>query len=316
MTDITNKRIMLTGGSGMVGRNLLEHPVFSKFNVSAPGSGELDLCDYGAVKAYILANKPDIIVHSAGRVGGIQANLKAPSAFLIENMDMGRNLVWAAKDCGIKRLINLGTSCMYPRNAENPLKEEMILQGELEPTNEGYAIAKIVVARLCSYISRENPDFRYKTIIPCNLYGRWDKFEPEHSHMIPAVIRKLHLAKANGDRTIAIWGDGLARREFMYAGDIADCICRAITDFDSLPEVMNAGIGEDHSINEYYQAVAEIVGYRGSFTHDLDKPAGMARKLVDVSRQTSWGWYPKTPLKEGIARSYEVFLGGATNHPR
>ncbi|MFA6433321.1 MAG: GDP-L-fucose synthase [Elusimicrobiales bacterium] len=302
-------KVMLTGGSGMVGRNILEHPAASKHEFFAPDLPELDLFDYEAVRAYMAKIKPDIIIHAAGRVGGIQANMANPVAFLLENMDMGRNTVWAARNCGVIKFINLGSSCMYPRNAPNPLKEEMVLQGELEPTNEGYALAKVVVSRLCAYISKEIPEFRYKTLIPCNLYGRWDKFSPEHSHMIPAVIRKLHLAKLNGGKSVEIWGDGLTRREFMYAGDIAGCIHKAITDFDTLPDLMNAGLGLDHSVNDYYQTVAEVVGYTGAFTHDLSKPAGMKQKLVDTARQAAWGWAPSTSLKDGIAKAYEFFKG-------
>jgi len=300
-------KIILTGGSGMVGRNVMEHPSASKLEIFAPDIPELNLFDYEAVRAYIAKIKPDIIVHAAGRVGGIQANIANPAAFLLENLDMGRNIVWAARNCGVKKLINLGSSCMYPRNAPNPLKEEMVLHGEFEPTNEGYALAKTVVARFCSYISKEAPEFRYKTLIPCNLYGRWDKFSPEHSHMIPAVIRKLHLAKLSGEKTVEIWGDGTARREFMYAGDIGDCIHKAITEFDSMPDMMNAGIGRDYCVNNYYQTVAEVVEYAGAFTHDLSKPAGMKQKLIDVSRLSSWGWKPKTTLKEGISAAYEFF---------
>jgi len=291
----------------MVGRNILEHPAAASSEFFAPDIPELDLFDFGAVKTYIAKVKPDIVIHAAGRVGGIHANMANPVAFLVENLDMGRNLVMAARQCGVKKLINLGSSCMYPRNAPNPLKEEIGLRGELEPTNEGYAIAKIAVSRLCSYISKETPEFRYKTIVPCNLYGRWDKFSPEHSHMIPAVIRKLYEAKAKGLKSIDIWGDGMARREFMYAGDVADCLHRAVADFDALPELMNIGLDGDHSINEYYQVVAEVVGYSGTFTHDLSKPAGMARKLVDTSRMRAWGWAPRTSLKDGIAASCEFF---------
>ncbi|OGR53175.1 MAG: GDP-fucose synthetase [Elusimicrobia bacterium GWA2_62_23] len=291
----------------MVGRNILEHPAAKEYEFFAPDISELDLFNFEAVKAYVGKVSPDIVIHAAGRVGGIQANMAHPVAFLLENLDMGRNLVWAARQCGVKKLINLGSSCMYPRNAENPLKEEMVLKGELEPTNEGYAIAKVTVSRLCSYISKETPEFSYKTLIPCNLYGRWDKFSPEHSHMIPAVIRKLHEAKVKGLKTIDIWGDGTARREFLYAGDVADCIHRAVTHFDTMPELMNVGLGGDHSVNDYYQAVAEVVGYKGSFTHDLTKPAGMARKLVDTSRLQAWGWKASTSLKDGIAAAYDFF---------
>ena len=304
----TKTRIFLTGGAGMVGKNILEHPAAGKYEFFAPDMAELDLFKFETVKDYIAGVKPDVIIHAAGRVGGIQANMAHPVAFLLENVDMGRNLVRASRDCGVKKLINLGSSCMYPRNAPNPLKEEMVLQGELEPTNEGYALAKIVVSRLCSYISKETPEFSYKTLIPCNLYGRWDKFAPENSHMIPAVIRKLHAAKLKREKTVEIWGDGAARREFMYAGDIAGCIHRAITDFDSMPELMNVGTGADYSVNDYYRTVAEVVGYKGSFTHDLTKPAGMARKLVDTSRLSAWGWKPVVSLKDGITAAYEFYL--------
>ena len=306
-------RVLITGGSGMVGKNFLEHPTIEKINAFALSHSELDLFNYQAVKEYITKIKPDIIIHVAGRVGGIQANIKFPVAFLLENLDMGRNIVYSARECGIKKLINVGSSCMYPKNAPNPLKEEMILKGELEPTNEGYALAKIVVARLCSYISSENPEYRYKTLIPCNLYGRWDKFSPKSSHMIPAAIRKIHLAKESNEKEVEIWGDGTARREFMYAGDLADCLVKAVFDFDTLPDLMNVGLGYDLSVNEYYEAVAEVTGYAGTFSHDLTKPVGMARKLVDISRQTDWGWKPPTDLKHGIKKTYDFFKTSVIN---
>ena len=300
-------KIFITGGSGMVGKNFLEHPDISKFDVFAPTHTELDLFNYQAVKEYITKIKPDIIIHAAGRVGGIQANMKYPVQFLVENLDMGRNIIYAARECGVKKLINLGSSCMYPRNAQNPIKEEMVLKGELEPTNEGYALAKTLAARLCAYISAENSDCQYKTLIPCNLYGRWDKFSPHNSHMIPAVIRKIYLANTKNEKEVEIWGDGTVRREFLYAGDLADCLIHAVTEFDSMPSVMNIGLGYDLSINEFYKTVAEVTGYKGEFTHDLTKPAGMAKKLVDIERLNKWGWKPQTELKEGIKKTYDFF---------
>ena len=167
---------------------------------------------------------PDLIIHSAGLVGGIEANIKNPVDFLLKNTDMGINVISSAASLGIKNLINLGSSCMYPREASNPLTEDLILKGELEPTNEGYALAKIVAARLCEYINRQGLEKNYKTLIPCNLYGRHDKFSKTNSHLIPAVIRKIHEAKIAGSRTVTIWGDGSARREFMNAADLADFI--------------------------------------------------------------------------------------------
>ncbi len=297
----------------MVGENLLEHPDIKAFEVLAPRSTELDLRDIVAVEAYLDKHCPDMVIHAAGKVGGIQANIREPVGFLLENLDMGRNIVWASRQKGIKRLINLGSSCMYPRNLNEPMREELVLKGELEPTNEGYALAKVVTARLCEYISREDASFQYKTLIPCNLYGRHDKFDPAHSHLIPAIIHKVHQAKAAGDGQVEIWGDGMARREFMYAGDLADGLLRAIKEFDTLPMMMNVGLGRDYSINEYYQVAADVMGYRGLFVHDLTKPVGMMRKLVNIDRQQSWGWAAQHTLRSGIEKAYDFYLRGIDN---
>ncbi len=300
--------VLLTGGRGMVGRNFLECASTEEFTVLSPSSRELDLRDFQAVRAYLQRHRPDLIIHAAGRVGGIQANMREPVAFLMENLDMGRNVVWAARQAGVRQLINLGSSCMYPRNVSDSLREDMVLKGELEPTNEGYALAKVVTARLCEYISRENPDFSYKTLIPCNLYGRYDKFDPVSSHLIPAIIYKIHQAIRDGSKTVEIWGDGQARREFMFAGDLAEALVRAVREFDSLPSLMNVGLGYDHSINEYYQVVAEVMGYQGGIVHDLAKPVGMARKLVNVECQQVWGWRARHSLREGIEATCKYYL--------
>ncbi len=301
-------KVLITGGNGLVGRNFREHPAMAGFALLAPSSSELNLLDYGQVAQYLAEYRPEVIIHAAGRVGGIEANLREPVRFFLDNLDMGRNLVWAARQQGVPRLINLGSSCMYPRNAANPLREEMILQGELEPTNEGYALAKIATARLCQYIAREDSGYAYKTLIPCNLYGRHDNFDPASSHLIPAVIHKMHRAKEENRETVEIWGDGLARREFMSAGDLADCLVKAVCAYDTLPEMMNVGIGQDCTILEYYQTVAEVVGFRGAFVHNLAKPVGMQRKLVDVTRAAAWGWTAQTSLRQGIAQAYNYYL--------
>lgn len=300
-------KILLTGGNGMVGKNILEHSKAKGYTIFHPSSKELNLQDYHAVDDFMKEDRPDFIIHAAGLVGGIQANIANPVNFLVHNLDMGRNIIMAAKSNEIKNFMNLSSSCMYPRNAENPLQEELILQGELEPTNEGYAIAKIVSTRLCEYIVKENPSLHYKTVIPCNLYGKYDKFSPQHSHMLPAVIKKIYDAKQASKNEIDIWGDGLARREFMYAGDLADFIFYALENFEKMPQNINVGLGFDYSINDYYKAIASEIGFNGEFIHDLTKPIGMKQKLIDDSKLRDFGWKHKTTLQEGIKKTYDYF---------
>lgn len=297
----------------MVGRNLLDHPLADCWEILAPSSQDLDLMDGASVRAFIERYSPDLVIHAAGKVGGIQANLSDPIPFLDRNMMMGRNVIMAARNSGVRRLINLGSTCIYPRAAENPLRENQILTGELEPTNEGYAIAKITALRLCEYIRRVDPRFLYKTIIPCNLYGPHDKFDSQNAHIVPAVIRKVHDALKAGKGIVEIWGDGTARREFMYAADLAEAIFLAAKDLETLPDLMNLGVGEDHSINDYYTTVANVIGWSGRFTHDLSKPVGMQRKLSDTSRQVAWGWSPKTSLETGVKKAYSYYLKGSNS---
>ena len=305
-------RILLTGGGGLVGSNVLQSARSQNHELFAPRSSLLNLLDFEGVQKYVADCKPDIVIHAAGRVGGIQANLAAPVDFLVENLDMGRNIILASRSAGVPRFLNIGSSCMYPRGHDTPLSEEMLLTGELEPTNEGYALAKIVCERLCQYVSRDQ-GFEYKTIIPCNIYGRHDSFSPAKSHLIPAIIYKLYSAMKSRDPTVEIWGDGLSRREFMYAADLADCIFDCIERFDSLPSIMNIGIGGDYTINQYYEVAASVLGFKGKFVHDLTKPVGMARKIVSIDKQLAWGWHAQTSLGEGIKQTYDYFLQQTTN---
>lgn len=294
----------------MIGSNLVEHPSAAQYQLLTPNSKALNLLSENAVLTYMQTYQPDLVIHCAGTVGGIQANIAAPVKFFSDNMRMSLNVISSAKETGVKRLLNLGSSCMYPRAAVNPLKEDMILTGELEPTNEGYALAKIAAARLCDYITQEQPELSYKTLIPCNLYGRHDKFGVNNSHMIPAVIAKISDARDHQAPIVEIWGDGKARREFMYAGDLADFIYFAIDQIDSLPRVVNVGLGQDYTINEYYQTIAGVLGYEGGFVHDLTKPVGMQQKLVDTTRLHTLGWAPRTSLTEGIKHTYQFYMDG------
>lgn len=300
-------RIFLTGSRGMVGQNILENPLSQNYDFITPGRQDLDLMDAESVTAMFVETQPDLIIHAAGHVGGIQANMKNPKEFLLRNLHMGLNVINSADTLGIKRLLNLGSSCMYPRFGENPLREEAVLTGELEPTNEGYALAKIISARLCDYINAVDSTKMYKTIIPCNLYGRYDKYGTEHSHMIPAVIRRLHDAKLSNKTSVDVWGDGSARREFMSARDLASFIFYAINNFERMPNCLNVGIGKDFSIKEYYETIARVVGFSGSFDYDTSKPVGMKRKLVDNSLQEKFGWTSEIGLKQGIEEAYDFF---------
>ncbi|MCV2401648.1 GDP-L-fucose synthase [Marinomonas sp. C2222] len=306
-------KILLTGANGMVGRNVLEVSKLHEHVLLSPTSSELNLLDVKSVEQYIAEHRPDMVIHAAGVVGGIQANIANPVRFLVDNMQMGLNILTTAKDHNITKFLNLSSSCMYPRDALNPLGEDLILKGELEPTNEGYALAKTASTRLCEYICKENLTLLYKTIIPCNLYGYFDKFSPENSHMIPAVIRKIDEARKNNLSDIDIWGDGEARREFMFAEDLAHFIFYAIERFDEMPQNLNVGLGRDYTINEYYQAVAEIVGYTGSFKHDLTKPVGMKQKLIDDTKLKQFGWSHTTSLETGISKTYQHYLSEYAN---
>lgn len=303
-------KILLTGGSGMVGRNIQDYAqLYRDDEILHPSSRELNLLDFESVKAYLKQHQPDFIIHAAGIVGGIQANIDNPVKFLVDNLKMGQNLVLAAKEVGIKQLLNLGSSCMYPRSAPNPLREEQILTGALEPTNEGYALAKIVTAKLCIYCSQESDgQLQYKTLIPCNLYGKYDKFDGVKSHMIPAALYKIHQAKVQDANEVEIWGDGTARREFMYAEDLADAVFYALDNFERMPDMLNIGLGHDFSINEYYDAVATIVGFEGSFAHDITKPVGMKQKLVSTEKLEDFGWKHRYSLTDGLQKTYQYYL--------
>jgi GDP-L-fucose synthase len=286
-------RILLTGATGMVGRNLQEQRWRSDDQLLAPTRHELELTDERAARRYLEREQPDIIVNAAGKVGGILANVEDPSGFLLQNVRMGMTLVAAAHEVGVPRLLNLASSCVYPKDRDEPLTEGMILAGPLEPTNE--------------YLSKQHGR-AYKTILPCNLYGRWDRFDAPSSHLVAAAIAKLHAAKVRGERSVEVWGDGTVRREFLYAGDLAAFIVDAVRRFDSLPSLLNVGVGLDHSVLDYYQAAAAVIGYEGTFALAPDKPVGMRRKLLDCSAVQQWGWRASTPLTVGLAETYRFFL--------
>lgn len=300
-------KVFISGSEGMVGRNLHEHLLKeNSYEIFSPKRSELNLLDYEKLEKFIQINKPDVVIHCAGLVGGIHANMAANVEFFETNMMLGYNIVKSCIQCDVEQLINLGSSCMYPSGI-NPLNEKDLFNGKIEITNEGYGLAKLATAK---YTEMCNKQFglSYKTLIPCNLFGKWDKFDPDKSHMIPAVIRKLHVAKEEGQDSCEIWNNGEGRREFMYVKDLVDFISFSIKNTKKIPTYCNVGTGIDFTINEYHQMVKEVIGYSGSFHHDLSKPAGVSRRLLDISNVKKLGWKPSYSVKEGIEETYKFFL--------
>jgi GDP-L-fucose synthase len=302
-------KILVTGAAGMVGRNLLADSRAARHLIVSPSRRELDLTDLIACEAFLAREKPDLIVHLAAVVGGVQANIDAPATFLADNLAIGLNLLSAARRAGTPRLINLGSSCMYPRDREGALTEDQLLSGPLEPTNEGYALAKIASWKLTQAFGREAPGRLWRTLIPPNLYGPHDRYDANRSHLIAAAITKIDHALRVGADEVEIWGDGSARREFMFAGDLTDFIWRFHDRLEGLPETLNVGVGEDAAVTDYYRAAAAAMGYDGGFRHDLGRPVGMRRKLLDVTGQGRLGWRPATPLAEGLSAAVAFYRG-------
>ena len=294
-------RILVTGAAGMVGRLLLADPRAAHHDILAPPRRDLDLADPLACDAWLARERPDLVIHLAAVVGGVQAQIDSPARFLAENLAIALNLLSAARRTGVGRLINLGSSCMYPRDREGALAEADLLTGSLEPTNEGYALAKIAAWKLTQAFGREAPGRLWRTLIPPNLYGPHDRFDPVRSHLVAAAILKIEHALDAGLREVEIWGDGTVAREFMFAGDLADFIWRFHDHLEDLPETINVGVGEDATVNAYYAAVARALGYTGGFRHDPSRPVGMRRKLLDVTAQQRLGWRPRTTLADGLA---------------
>ena len=300
-------RVLLTGGRGMVGRAVAQ-ALSDRADVTllTPTRQELDLLDGVATRAWLGREKPDVVVHAAGRVGGISDNIAAPMGFLRDNTTLGLNVIGGAIDAGVPALLNVGSSCMYPRDWRQPLVEEDLLQGELEPTNEAYALAKLTAERLCRYAAAEG--HVYRTVIPSNLYGPHDHFEAGRAHLVAAAIAKVHRAHVDGAPTVEVWGDGTARREFTYVADVAAWMCHVLERLEDLPVAVNVGCGTDHSVRDYYELVAEAVGYRGTLAFDTTRPVGMRQKLMDSSRAAALGWRPTTSIEDGIRATYAWYL--------
>ena len=307
-TIAKDAKIYVAGHTGLLGSSLAcKLRMHGRDNLLLRTRQEVDLTRDEAVNRLMRSEKPDVVILLAAKVGGIQANVSDPVGFLVENLKINNNVISSALDAGVQHLIYIGSSCMYPKDFESRLKEEHLLAAPLEPTNEGYALAKICGAKLCEYCSRQY-GVDYKTLIPCNLYGPGDHFDPGSSHLIAAIIDKIHRAKAKGEETITIWGDGSAHREFLYVQDLADFIFDCLEFMDKLPNYLNVGYGQDHTVLEYYSMAAEVMGYEGKFAFDTSRPVGMAAKLLDSSQAYLYGWNPKTDPREGIRKTYDYYL--------
>ena len=302
-----NAKIYVAGHRGMVGSAIvraLKRQGYDNFITRT--HAELDLTRQSDVEAFFKAERPDYVFLAAAKVGGIVANNEAPADFMYQNMALEMNVIHSAWQSGVRKLQFLGSSCIYPRLAPQPMPESCLLTSALEPTNEAYALAKISGLKYCEYLNRQyHTDFI--SVMPTNLYGPGDNYHPTHSHVVPALIRRFHEAKEAGLDEVTCWGDGSPLREFLYVDDLAD-LCVFLMNHYSGSETVNAGTGRELTIRELTTLVAETVGYRGRITWDTSKPNGTPRKLLDVSKATRLGWTAKTSLREGLALAYDDFL--------
>ena len=304
-----NDKIYIAGHNGMVGSAIHRHLVKEGFtNIIFAPSAELDLRDTIAVNKFFQKNKPDYVFDAAARVGGIHANSTYPADFLYDNLMMQNNIIHASFENKVKKLMFLGSSCIYPKFAPQPIKEESLLSGYLEPSNEAYAIAKIAGIRLCQAYHKQH-GCNYISIMPTNMYGYGDNYHRENSHVLPALLRRFHEAQVENKSEVVIWGSGKPLREFMFADDLAEaCFFLMMTYND--PALINVGTGEEVSILELAKMIGEVVGFKGRITFDSTKPDGTPRKLMDSSRLHALGFKHKTSLAQGLKLTYANFLSG------
>jgi GDP-L-fucose synthase len=300
-------RIFVAGARGLVGSAICRTlEARGHTNVLAPPRSALELRDPAAVDRFFKSERPEYVFMAAAKVGGIVANDTYPADFIVDNLEIQTNLIGAAHRNGTRKFCFLGSSCIYPRLAPQPLHESSLLTGPLEPTNQWYAVAKIAGIKTCQAYARQH-GFNAISVMPTNLYGPGDNFDLETSHVLPALLRKLHTAKQDGAAEVTVWGSGTPRREFLYVDDLAEAVCFLMERYDS-PEIINVGWGEDVTIAELARLIADIVGFRGSLAFDRSKPDGTPRKLLDVGKIRALGWQASTSLAAGIRATYDWYL--------
>ncbi len=300
-------KIFVAGHRGMVGSAVVRRlQDLGYTNIVTRTRKELDLTNQEAVRNFFEVEKPEYVVLAAARVGGIKANMIAQADFLYENLQMQNNVIWSSHEHNVKKLIFLGSSCIYPAQAEQPIKEESLLTGSLEQTNEGYAIAKIAGIKLCEKLYNQY-NRKFISCMPTNLYGEGDTYDLELSHVIPALILRMHNAKLAGDSEVTVWGSGNVFREFLYVDDLARAVVLLLETYES-NEIVNIGTGEDMTIREIATHVKEAVGFTGELVFDTTKPDGVLRKRLDVTRMMATGWKPEIDIKTGLQKAYDWFL--------
>ena len=308
--SLAGKRVWVAGHRGMVGSALVRRLRSERCEVLTAGRSDLDLVDQAGVNTWMARQKPDVVFLAAAKVGGIVANNTRRAEFIYENLAIATNVIHAAHVHGVAKLMFLGSTCIYPRMAPQPLNEDALLTGPLEITNEPYAIAKIAGIKMCgAYRAQYGSDFI--SVMPTNLYGPGDNYHPEHAHVVAALIRRFHEAKLAGAGEVVVWGTGTPRREFLYVDDMADACVFAMTRYSGAG-FLNIGTGEDIAISEFARLVAKVVDYQGRISYDTSRPDGTPRKLVDVGRMRVLGWTASTGLERGLAKAYDAFLSGAT----
>jgi len=303
-------KIFVAGHRGMVGSAIVRRLQAEGFTqILTRNRSDLDLLDRLAVRRFFEIERPEFVFDAAARVGGIIANSEKPVEFLIENLTIQNNVIQAAADFGAAKLLFLGSSCIYPKLAPQPISEDSLLTGPLEPTNDAYALAKIAGIKLCQAYAKQYGK-NFISAMPTNLYGPNDNFDLRTSHVLPALIRKVHEAKTSNARTVSVWGTGTPRREFLHVDDLADACLFLLNNYDS-PEIVNIGCGEDFTIRELVETVCETLGFDGDLIFDTSKPDGTPRKLLNIEKIRSLGWSPRIPLREGILDAYTWFLKSA-----
>jgi GDP-L-fucose synthase len=302
-----DSKVFIAGRSGMVGSAIERGLVKRGYkNIVGLSSSELDLRNQNAVDTFFKMEQPEYVVLAAAKVGGIMANINSPAEFLYDNLMIQNNVIHSAYKYKVTKLLFLGSSCMYPRLSPQPMQEENLLDGKVEPTNEGYAIAKIAGMKMCEMYNRQYKT-NYMTVLPCNIFGIGDNFHPEKSHVVAGLIRKFHEAKINSLDTVTVWGTGNARRELMFSEELADACIFLFENYDGI-ECLNIGTGKDISIRDLAYLVKKVVGFEGSIDFDTSKPDGMPQKLLDVSKLSAVGYNNRTSLEQGIIATYEWFL--------